>query len=261
MHIVSSLLRSFHVERMSVDEKGQSGDPRDLKFVFEFARGGEDVKDDNIWFAGEGETLRLEKKFYWRKQITKVHGHHRQMWEGLVSEPVRIPWKEGADPTKGLLDAACDLFEAEKKTVAKTGKRITGAERTSLPEYEKLVTELEKVKSEISDAEEGEGDDDSTEQVKLSFFNWFGYRGRDITAEESAAAMKEDGERWAKLAKGEDADDEECTGHDDDEDDDEEDDGSEGMDDAEVYTDGEELAFALADELWPKALPYFSKCC
>ncbi|KAI5299152.1 hypothetical protein KEM56_003480 [Ascosphaera pollenicola] len=260
--IISSLLRSFSVERISVDADGKTGDPRDLRFVFEFATAGDEVQDDNIYFEnGSEKTLRLEKTFYWRKHITGT-GAHKQMWEGLVSTPVRIPWKKGADPTKGLLDAACDLFDAEQKLVSKSGKRITGAERTGMAEYEALVSRLEKAKTEIADAEEGEGDDDSAEEVKLSFFNWFGYRGRDITAEESVAAMKEDDERWAKLAKGEAVDEEHegdgcCGGCDDDEDD--EDEGDEGMDDAEIYPDGEELALALADDLWPKALPYFGE--
>ena len=55
------------------------------------------------------------KDFYWRKQIIRTSKGKRRTWEGLVSEPVRINWKKDMDLTKGLLGAACDLADAEKK--------------------------------------------------------------------------------------------------------------------------------------------------
>ncbi|KAI5288694.1 hypothetical protein KEM55_009016 [Ascosphaera atra] len=250
--ILGTTLRNVNVERVSVDDNGEGGDPRDVKFVFEFDRDSE----ENEWFEGSG-SLKLEKTFYWRKHITKAGGH-RNMWEGFVSKPVRIPWKKDADPTKGLLDAACDLYDAEQKTVEKNGKKITGADRTALPQYEKLVQEIEKVNTELADAEEGEGDDDSAEPARTSFFCWFGYRGRDVTVEESEAAMKEDDERWAKLAKGEELEDEQCD-HDHENDEYEEDDGDEGLDDAEICPEAQELTQALSENVWPKALAYFGK--
>jgi len=86
-----------------VSEQGE-GEPRSVRFVFEFDNG-----DDNEWF----EDGKIAKEFYWRKEITRSTGGKTHTWEGLVSEPVRIKWKEGMDPTKGLLDAACDLADAE----------------------------------------------------------------------------------------------------------------------------------------------------
>ncbi|KAI5293430.1 hypothetical protein KEM52_005542 [Ascosphaera acerosa] len=263
LDILNVLLRSFHVERISVDSEGKRGDPRDLKFVFEFGRDDE----ENEWFAGDADKpLRLEKTFYWRKQISHTSSGQRRLWEGLVSEPVRIPWKKDADPTNGLLDAACDLYEAEQQLAKRQGSRIGGADRTALPQYETLVQKLEIMKTEVDGAEDTTADDDEAEPVRFSFFTWFGYRGRDVTAEESAAAEKEDAERWDKLKKGDLSDEgEHSTGgprKDEDEDaesDVDEDDGDEGLDDAEICPDGEEIALELADDLWPKALQYFNE--
>lgn len=241
--ILGECLRNLTVERFEVDDQG-NGEPRSLRFIFEFATG-----DENPYF----ENAKIVKDFYYRYQVTKTAKGKRRTWEGLVSEPVRINWKEGMDPTKGLLDAACDLFEAEKKN--------KGVDRTKLPEYEALVKKLEEVEAEnVTNDEDEEADDDDHPEagqspVGLSFFAWFGYRGRDVTAEQSEAARKEDEERYQKLLKGEAVDD----GAENDDDDEDEDDEEDSLEAAEIFADGEELATSLAEDLWPSALKYYGE--
>lgn len=231
--VLGSSLKNLTVERFEVDEKGQ-GEPRSLRFTFEFQTG-----EENPFFENE----KLVKDFYWRTQVTKSAKGKRRTWEGLVSEPVRINWKEGKDLTKGLLNAACDLAEAEKKQ---------GGDRKKLPEFEKLVNKIGELEAEAAAAEEGDEDDEDPQSpAGASFFAFFGYRGRSVSAEESKQAVKEEEERWAKIQKGEAVED------DDDDDDDDEDDDSDDLEDAEVFPDGEELAISLAEDLWPNALKYY----
>lgn len=233
--VLGSALKNLTVERFEVDENGQ-GEPRSLRFIFEFQSG-----DENPFFSNE----KIVKDFYWRSQVTKSAKGKRRTWEGLVSEPVRINWKGDKDLTKGLLDAACDLAEAEKKQ---------GGDRKKLPEYESLVKKVSEVEAAAIAAEEGDEDDEDPESpVGASFFAFFGYRGREITAEQSKEAAKEQAERWAKIAKGEPVEDED----EDEDDDDEEDDDADDLEDAEIFPDGEELAIALAEDLWPNALKYY----
>lgn len=233
--ILGQALKNLTVERFEVDEKGQ-GEPRSLRFTFEFQTG-----DENPFFENE----KLVKEFYWRTQVTKNAAGKRRTWEGLVSEPVRINWKEGKDLTKGLLDAACDLAEAEKK----------GGDRKKLPEFEKLVNKIGEVQTEAAAAaaEDDEDDEDPESPAGVSFFAFFGYRGRSVSAEESKQGVKEEEERWAKIQKGEAVDD------DDDDDDDDEDDDEDDLEFAEVFPDGEDLAISIAEDLWPNALKYFGR--
>ncbi|KAJ5381380.1 uncharacterized protein N7496_003808 [Penicillium cataractarum] len=242
--IIGEGLKGLNVERFEVDAQGK-GEPRSLRFTFEF-----DPKE-NPYF----DNAKLVKEFYWRKQVIKTSSGKRRVWEGLVSDPVRINWKDAElDPTKGLLNAACDLFDAEKK----------GGDRKSLPEYEALVKklellEIEGMKEDVDmDDEEAELPEDEDESpAGVSFFSFFGYRGRAITAEQNKEAVKEDEERWAKISNGEEVpeDDE------DDEDDDDEDFELlvDDLEDAEIFTDGEDLAIALAEDLWTNALKYYAQ--
>lgn len=231
--VLGSSLKNLSVERFEVNEKGQ-GEPRSLRFTFEFQTG-----DENPFFENE----KLVKDFYWRTQVTKTAEGKRRTWEGLVSEPVRINWKEGKDLTKGLLDAACDLAEAEKK----------GGDRKELPEFEKLVNKIAEVQTEAAAAAaEDDEDEDPESPAGASFFAFFGYRGRSVTAEESKQGVKDEEERWAKIQKGEAVEDE-----DDDEDDD--DDDEDDLEFAEVFPDGEDLAISIAEDLWPNALKYYGR--
>ncbi|OAX78243.1 hypothetical protein ACJ72_07454, partial [Emergomyces africanus] len=260
--IIGRCLKNLTVERFSVNDAGDAGEPRNVRFTFEF-----DTSPDNEWFGGDGKIV---KEFYWRKSIgVSEKSGRRRVWEGLVSLPVRIPWRSAeVDPTKGLLDAACDLAEAERKVGG--GKKVTAEQRLELPEYEKLVTEVAKVEAEAhlhaecgSDGEgEGEGDHDHEHgggsPAGMSFFAWFGYRGRDISAEESEEAVKADEEYWGKISRGEKVEGEEVIERDDDDGDDyDEDDDEDGLMDAEIFPDGDDLAFALSDDLWENALKYY----
>jgi hypothetical protein len=225
-------LKNLNVERFEVNEKGE-GEPRSIRFTFEF--NGENPAFD--------ETT-LVKEFYWRKQVLTTPSGRKRTWDGLVSEPVRINWKKDMDLTKGLLDAACDLFDAEKK----------GGVRHELPEFEKLVVKLAEVEA-LNDEEEDEEDEYPLQGQTQSgsFFNFFGYRGSDVTAEQSATATKEENERLEKLLKGEKVDDDEADDDDEDVDDD--------FDTIEVFPEGQDLAIALAEDLWPNALKYYGMCC
>jgi hypothetical protein len=243
--VISDCLKTLLVERLEVDEKTGQGEPRSVRFTFEFETGSDDV---NPYFTNG----KLVKEFYWRQQVTKSPKGKRRVWEGYVSAPVRINWKEGQDLTNGLLDAACNLYDAEQQK--------KGVERASLPEFKKLVTMLEDVDAEIAGAEEGgDGDADkddfnlpSRSPAGMSFFAWFGYRGRDVTAEQSKEAAKEEAERWAKIAKGE-----EVEGEEDDDEDDEDYDEDYEPDEGELFPDGEDLAIAIAEDLWPNALKFY----
>ncbi|KAL4867493.1 nucleosome assembly protein [Aspergillus spectabilis] len=225
--ILGSALKNLTVERFEVDEKGQ-GEPRSIRFTFEFH-----TDDKNPFFENE----KLVKEFYWRKQILTTPSGKKSTWDGLVSEPVRINWKKDTDVTKGLLDATCDLFEAEKK----------GGDRKELPEFKKLIEKL----AEVEDVEDEDADDEDLglgQPSGSSFFNFFGYRGSDVTAEQSAAATKEENEKLEKILKGEKVEDDEA------EDDEDVDDDFETI---ESFPGGAELAVALADDLWPNAVKYY----
>ncbi|KAK2814074.1 hypothetical protein FQN50_000478 [Emmonsiellopsis sp. PD_5] len=249
--IIGRCLKNVTVERPGVDDNG-NGEPRSLRFVFEF----DNSAEENVWFSD----AKVVKEFWWRKSVTKGEegSGKRSVWEGLVSEPVRISWRsKEVDPTKGLLDAACDLAEKEKEVMKSKGVESLSAEkRVELREYEKLVKEVERVEAEMQgehehDHEHGEECDDSP--AGMSFFAWFGYRGRAISAAESEAAMKDDDEYWAEIAKGKKESKKEGEEEDDEDDDEDED----GLMDAEIFPDGDDLAVALSEDLWENALQYY----
>ena len=142
----------------------------------------------------------------------------------LVSKAVPLRWKKskkgkGGDPTSGLLDAAVELEKAE----AALGEEVDPGEREGLWQYEKLREKIEKAEEE--DAEEP------------SFLSWFGFRG----------AVGEREKKVAESANGKGEDEEDS------------DDEDEGMLDVEIFPAGEEVAIALAEDLWPNVMDYFSK--
>ncbi|CRG87557.1 Putative nucleosome assembly protein C36B7,08c [Talaromyces islandicus] len=235
--VIGQCLKNLTVERFDVDEQGNGGDPRSVRFVFEFASG-----DENPYFTN----TKLVKDFYYRKSVTKTAKGKRRTWDGYVSAPVRIDWKKDQDLTKGLLDAACDLYDAEQKD--------RSVDRTKLPEYEKLVKKLDELETEaLTGDEDDEADDDNgvegNSPAGVSFFAWFGYRGGDVTAEQSAAADKEESEWWEKAEDDKEEEEED--------DDDEDDDEVDSLEEAEVFPDGHEVAISLAEELWPNALKLY----
>ena len=265
--VLASCLRSIDVVRFEVPpaaasakDGGQSGSPRSVSIKFTFA--------PNDWFHDEV----LEKTFWFRRRA--VDG-----WTGLVSVPVRIRWKgKGEDLTEGLTDVAYAAWEAEQKLKIAMTTTTTGADddhnkssinatsrngkkqkeqkthtRGTLPEYLELEKKLE----------------ESTEG-SLSFFAWFGFRGRDVSAEESITAMKVERERREKIRRGEqivvspskgvepqketdDGDADVDTSVDDHDDGDEDDELS-----REIFPGGEDLAIAISEDLFPNAMKYFS---
>ncbi|KAJ5958210.1 Nucleosome assembly protein (NAP) [Penicillium vulpinum] len=229
--VLGESLKNMTVERFELDAQG-NGEPRSLRFIFEFKTG-----DENPFFTND----KLVKDFYWRQEVSKNAAGRSRTWEGLVSEPVRINWKKDMDLTKGMLDAACDLAEAEKKK---------GGDRKKLPEFAALVKKVEEAEAEAANADDE--DDEDPSPVGMSFFGFFGYRGRDVSAAQSKEAAKEIEARWAKIQKGEDIDE---AGDSDDEDDEEDDPA--GLEEIDIFPDGDDLAVAIAEDLWPDALSYY----
>ncbi|KAJ5775206.1 uncharacterized protein N7511_000217 [Penicillium nucicola] len=229
---LGEVLVNMTVERFELDAQC-NGEPRSLRFTFEFKTG-----EENPYFTND----KLVKNFYWRQEVSKTSSGRTRTWEGLVSEPVRINWKKDMDLTRGLLDAACDLSDAEKKK---------GGDRRKLPEFASLVQKVEEVDAAAEAGEDEEDDEGMPSPVGMSFFGFFGFRGRDVSAAQSKEAAKEIEARWAKVQKGEDI----AEGGD--SDDEEEDIDEDGLEDAEIFPDGDDLAVAIAEDLWPDALRYY----
>jgi hypothetical protein len=144
----------------------------------------------------------------------------------LVSKPVSIKWmSKKQDLTHGLLDAAVELYNAEEALQLKSGDDVIDiVDRESLWQHEKLREKLVKL--------------DEDEEKQPSFFNWFGFRGAVNPAVSKKAAAN--GAGGAGGADGED-----------------EEDDVEEMLEVEIFPAGEEVAIALAEELWTDAMDYF----
>ncbi|CAM1508462.1 Fc.00g053100.m01.CDS01 [Cosmosporella sp. VM-42] len=164
---------------------------------------------ENEWF----EDKVLEKKFSWR--------YAKDGWSGLVSEPVDIKWKEGKDLTSGMLGLVKKVWEEEK--AGKEGESEAA---------KKLKEQME-----------------STGLGGLSFFAWFGFRGRKISEEEHEEALKHEQEKRKLHKEGKECD------HDHDDDDDDEDDDEYEM---EIFPTADDLAVCIAEDLWPGAIKYFT---
>ncbi|POR37682.1 Putative nucleosome assembly protein C36B7.08c, partial [Tolypocladium paradoxum] len=160
------------------------------------------------------ENTVLEKKFWWRRA--------KDGWAGLVSEPVDIKWKADKDLTGGLLALARKVWEEEQ-----AGK-----------------TEETEAKKELKErmAKTGMGG--------VSFFAWFGFRGRNITPEEDREAAKEEQERRQARKEGKEVEVK---------DEDEEDEGDDDEYELEIFPTADDLAVAIAEDLWPGAIKYFTE--
>jgi hypothetical protein len=218
--ILLTSLKTLSVSRFELDADEKKGDPRNIAIRFEFA--------ENEHF----EDTVLEKKFWWRQS--------KDGFSGLVSEPVEIRWKKGKDLTDGLLGlvkAVYDEQRAKPKQDAKDKK-----DKVELTDKQKALKE--KI--------------DKTGMGGVSFFAWFGYIGEYVSAEESRESIEEEKEDRRKRKAGEkvakDDEDEEMEDDDEDEDDEDEED-----DDLDIFPMGDAVAMAIADDLWPGALKYFSK--
>ncbi|KUI67624.1 Testis-specific Y-encoded-like protein 5 [Cytospora mali] len=194
------------------------GEPRSVTIRFHFG--------ENAWFTDSV----LEKTFYYR--------YGKDGSAGLVSEPVRINWKDRKDLTEGLTDAAYTFWAAQKQDPAQnldgviTGeaRKARDAAARQMPEYKALAQKLE----------------ESTNGA-ISFFNFFSYRGRWTSAAESVEAKAE------LLAKKQAA----LNGQSpaDDDDDDEDEDFPE--EDVETFPAGHEVAVSIAEDIFPSAIDYF----
>lgn len=209
--LLLSSLTALSVSHFEV-ENGGKGDPRSLSIKFEFT--------ENEHF----EDRVLEKKFWYRRS--------NDGWTGLVSEPVEINWKKGKDLTSGLLGMVKKVWEAEQSK-AKEGNGASKKSKALTADQIALKKNME-----------------TTGLGGLSFFTWFGYIGKYITAEECELAN----EKAKKLREARQAGKPEEDGEEDDDADEEEDD-----DELELFPEGESLAIALAEDLWPGAIKYFSK--
>lgn len=166
----------------------------------------------------------LEKKFW--------HRRANDGWTGLVSEPVGISWKKDRDLTSGLLDLVVKAWEKEKSSNGRTSS-ATG----------ELSPEQKALKKKI----------DNTGMGGLSFFAWFGFIGRKISAEESAEATAAEIAKRRARKEGAKAAIEPTEEMDDDE-------INDSVDmSLEIFPDGDELAIAFTEDLWPGAIKYFSK--
>jgi hypothetical protein len=167
----------------------------------------------------------LEKKFW--------HRRAKDGWTGFVSEPVGIAWKKERDLTGGLLDLVVKAWEKEKSS---SGSTQSAAGDLS-PEHQALKKKI-----------------DNTGMGGLSFFAWFGFIGRKITAEESAEATAAEREKRKSRKEGIKAASEPA------EEEMEDDEANDSVDmSLEIFPDGDELAIAFTEDLWPGAIKYFSK--
>lgn len=229
-------LQTLHVSRfdISFDTPGV-GEPRSVRLTFTFG--------ENSWF----EDRVLEKTFWYRLSRTG--------YTGLVSEPVRIRWKEGKDLTEGLLDESCRLFEIETD--------IKKFERHPEPGHDttQKLNELKALRHAL--VEKLEHRLKGTQQDAISFFAWFGYRGRNVSAEESAGVVQTEIQRRKhRKSRNENgsADNVMIDDH-------EAESAASKVPlvidtselDHEIFPAGEELAVAISDDLYPGAIKYFSQ--
>ncbi|OLN81369.1 putative nucleosome assembly protein C36B7.08c [Colletotrichum chlorophyti] len=154
----------------------------------------------------------IEKTFWYR---------HSKDYTGLVSEPVDIKWKPGKDLTEGLLSQAKKVWDQGPITPGKL-----------TPEAQALKTKIE---------ETGIGG--------VSFFTFFGYVGKRISPEESAAALAKELEELRLRKEGKEVPEEA----------EEEEEENEDEFALEIFPDGDDVAVSIATDLWPEALHYFSK--
>jgi hypothetical protein len=220
--LLLSHLTSFSVDRFEVDTSSnnkRAGDPRSVSIRLEFS--------ENEHFS---DTV-LEKKFWYRRS--------RDGSAGLVSEPVRIRWKKDRDLTGGLLDMVCDARAAEVKTA--NGKTSAHNASNLSPEHQTLKSKIE-----------------ATGVGGLSFFAWFGFIGSRISAEESAEATAVDEEKRRFRKANETAPQTHDNTSNEEEEVEEEEEEDDRQMDLEIFPDGDELAIAFTEDLWPGAIKYFS---
>lgn len=240
-----SFLQQIEVTRFEISSDApETGEPRSVKIVFSFR--------ENPLF----EDQVLEKKFWYRRG--------KDGWTGLVSDPVKIHWKKGKDVTEGLLEKAVHLFEVANKLKEIEGQ-VTNHSGKDQPMQERLDelstlhrTLVDKLANNLK----------TIPQDAVSFFAWFGYRGREVSAEESAEAIRKETRERKHLKSGKQiVPGDNVVAEDGDGNDVEsiaskaialdEEDGNEF--DCEIFPAGEEMAVAISEDLYPGAIKYFSE--
>ena len=230
--LFASSLLSLHVDRFEVPTDSANL-PASLAKLASTAAQEEDADVTSLVRGermGEPRSLLFRFEFapneHFEDHVLEKRFWHRKAksgWSGRVSEPVRIHWKKGRDLTDGLTDAACDLYEAQQAS----GK-TSGDDAKSLPQYQALLDEV-----------------DASTEGGLSFFSWFGYRGPWVSAEESGEASGDTGGASGKGKSKAPADENTA------------DDATDPTPASEIFPDGEDVALALAEDVWPNALRYF----
>lgn len=240
-----SFLQQIEVTRFEISSDApETGEPRSVKIVFSFR--------ENPLFEDEV----LEKKFWYRRG--------KDGWTGLVSDPVRIRWKKGKDVTEGLLDKAVHLFEVanQLKEIGGQVAHQSGKDQSMQARLDELSTLHRSLVDKLADKLK------TIPQDAVSFFAWFGYRGREVSAEESAEAIRKETHERKHLKSGKQSvPGENVVAEDGDGKDvesiaskaialDEEDGNEFGC---EIFPAGEEMAVAISEDLYPGAIKYFSE--
>lgn len=164
----------------------------------------------------------LEKKFW--------HRRSKDGWSGLVSEPVPIKWKKDRDLTSGLLDMVVAAWNADKTSDGKS------KDQSLTPQQKALKKKI-----------------DNTGMGGLSFFAWFGFIGRNISAAESVEATAADREKRKARQNSR------ATSPPDSENSEEEEEEDDVGMSLEIFPDGDDLAIAFTEDLWPGAIKYFTQ--
>ncbi|ORY56306.1 uncharacterized protein BCR38DRAFT_450985 [Pseudomassariella vexata] len=193
------------------------GEPRSVTIKFHFKQ--------NEWFNDSV----LEKTLYYR--------YGKDGSAGLVSEPIRINWKAGKDLTEGLTDAAYGFWIAQKNQASQQLDGVlSGDARKARDAAAKAMSEFKALAQLLEDKVTG----------AVSFFNFFSYRGRWISAAENHEARAElHARRQAALAGKPE------------EEDDDDDDEEYPEEDVETFPPGHEVAVTIAEDIFPSAIDYF----
>ena len=178
----------------------------------------------------------LEKRFWYRRS--------RDGWCGLVSEPVPIRWKKGKDLTGGLLDLVCKAWDSELARQDASIGSSGGPASAEAESAKEMTAEQKALKKKI----------DQTGMGGLSFFAWFGFIGRRISAKESEEATRREAERRDLMRQGQKIESPVEN---------ESEEGGDGVPEMslEIFPDGDDLAVAITEDLWPGAIKYFSEYC
>lgn len=125
----------------------------------------------------------------------------------------------------------CKAWEAENDAIKQKNGDKNGKSKKAVasPAHTKLKTLIE-----------------STGMGGLSFFAWFGFIGRRISAAESAAFVVAEKARREAVKAGKVPEPEE------------EEEAEDENESLEIFIDGDDLAVAISEDLWPSAIKYFS---